>query len=135
MCGIGKITVTYDNQPCIFYNKKTPGYTWSQLHHAIHRITYGFRDVLPDYIISNNETEWSQEAWVMKSIIKRNKEKNTISKTLNLIYKYIRGRDIFDKLRGEKYHSSFFIVSESHLLTLQKHVTHSLNIAPFHFSH
>ena len=22
MCGIGKITVTYDNQPCIFYSKK-----------------------------------------------------------------------------------------------------------------
>ena len=99
MCGIGKIMVTYDNQPCIFYNKKTPGYTWSQLHHAIYRITYGFRDPLPDYIIYNNETKWSQESYIMKSIIKGNKEKSIpISKILNLIYKYIRGRDIFDKL-------------------------------------
>ena len=99
MCGIGKITVTYDKQPCIFYTKKTPGYTWSQLHHTIYRITYGFRDPLPDYIIYNNETKWSQEACIMKSIIKGNKEKTiTISKIFNLIYKYIRGRDIFDKL-------------------------------------
>ena len=35
----------------------------------------------------------------MKSIIKGNKEKAiTIFKILNLIYKYIRVRDIFDKL-------------------------------------
>ena len=35
----------------------------------------------------------------MKSIIKGNKEKPiTISKILNLIYKYIRERDIFNKL-------------------------------------
>ena len=99
MCGIGKIMVTYDTQPCIFYNKKTPGYTWSQLHHAIYRITYGFRDLLPNSIIYNNETKWSQEVCIMKSIKKGNKEKaTTISKILNLIYKYIRGRDIFDKL-------------------------------------
>ena len=79
--------------------QKTPGYTWSQLHHAIYRITYGFRDLLPCYIIYNNETKWSQEACIMKSITKGNKEKAiTISKILNLIYKYIRGRDIFDKL-------------------------------------
>ena len=64
-----------------------------------YRITYGLRDLLPDYIIYNNETKWSQEACIMKSIIKGNKEKAiTISKILNLIYKYIRGRDIFDKL-------------------------------------
>ena len=99
MCGIGKITVTYDNQPCILYDNKTPGYTWSQLHHAIYRIMYGFRDLLLDYIIYNNETKWSQEACVMKSIIKGNKEKAiTTSKILNLICNYIRGRDIFDKL-------------------------------------
>ena len=96
MCDIGKITVTYDNQPCIFYNKKTPRYTWSQLHHTIYRITYGFRDLLPDYIIYNNETKWSQEACIMKSIIKGNKEKAiTISKILNLIYKYVREREIY----------------------------------------
>ena len=35
----------------------------------------------------------------MKSIIKGNKEKTIrISKILNLIYKYIRERDIFNKL-------------------------------------
>ena len=35
----------------------------------------------------------------MKLIIKGNKEKTiTISKILNLIYKYIRERDIFNKL-------------------------------------
>ena len=35
----------------------------------------------------------------MKSIIKGNKEKTiTISKIPNLIYKYIRERDIFNKL-------------------------------------
>ena len=35
----------------------------------------------------------------MKSIIKENKEKTiTISKILNLIYKYIRERDTFNKL-------------------------------------
>ena len=35
----------------------------------------------------------------MKSIIKGNKEKTiTIPKNLNLIYKYIRERDIFNKL-------------------------------------
>ena len=28
----------------------------------------------------------------------------------------------------------FFIVSENNFPTLEKHVTHSLNIAPFHFS-
>ena len=96
MCGIGKIMVTYDNKPCIFYNKKTPGYT---LHYTIYRIMYGFRNLLPDYIIYNNETKWSQEACIIKSIIKGNKEKAiTISKILNLIYKYIRGRDTFDKL-------------------------------------
>ena len=92
MCGIGKIMVTYDNQPCIFYNKKTTGFTCSQLLYTIHRITFGFRDLL-------HETKWSQEACIMKSIIKGNKEKAiTISKILNLIYKYTRGRDIFDKL-------------------------------------
>ena len=37
--------------------QKTPGYTWSQLHYTIYRITYGFRDLLPDYIIYNNETK------------------------------------------------------------------------------
>ena len=45
-----------------------------------------------------SETKRSQEACIMKSIIKGNKEEAiTISKILNLIYKYIRGRDIFDK--------------------------------------
>ena len=74
-------------------------FTTKELHHAIYRITYGFRDLLPDYIIYNNETKWSQETCIMQSIIKGNREKAiTISKILNLIYKYIRGRDIFDKL-------------------------------------
>ena len=58
-----------------FITKNTPGYTWSQLHHAIYRITYGFRDLLPDYIIYNHEFKWIQEACVMKSIIKGNKKK------------------------------------------------------------
>ena len=111
MCGIEKITVTYDNQPCIFYNKKTPGYTWSQLHHTIYRITCGFRDLLLDNIIYNSETKWSQEACIMKFITNGNKEKAIIiSRILNLIYKYIRGRDIFDKLICEKYCSSFYCV-------------------------
>ena len=83
----------------LLQQKKTTRYTWSQLHHTIYRITYGFRDLLPDDIIYNNETKWSQEACVMKSIIKGNQEKAiTISKILNLIFKYIRGKDIFDKL-------------------------------------
>ena len=91
MCGIGKIMVTYDNQPCIFYNKKAPGYTWSQLHHL--EIFYQI------ILFITIKTKWSQEACIMKSIIKGNKEKAiTISKILNLVYKYIRGRDIFDKL-------------------------------------
>ena len=59
----------------LLQQKKTPGYTWSQLHHAIYRIMYGFRDLLPDYIIYNNESKWSQEACIMKSIIKGNKKK------------------------------------------------------------
>ena len=117
MCGIGKITVTYDYQPCIFYNKK------HQDTHG-HNFTMQFTELrmdleifLPGYIIYNNETKWSQEACVMKSIIKGNKEKAiTISKILNLIYKYMRGRDIFDKLWGEKYCSSFLLCLKAILL-------------------
>ena len=82
-----------------FYNKKTPKYTSHNFTRQFTELTYGFKDLLPDYIIYNNETKWSQEACIMKSITKGNKEKAiTISKILNLIYKYIRGRDIFDKL-------------------------------------
>ena len=62
-------------------------------------LTYGFKDLLPDFIIYNNETKWNQQTCIMKSIIKGNKEKTiTISKILNLIYKYIRERDILNKL-------------------------------------
>ena len=94
-----------------FLQQKTPGYTWPQVHHVIYRITYGFRDLLPDYIVYNNETKWSQEACIMKSIRKRDKEKTiTISKILNLVYKWIRSRDIFDKLWGEKFLETFYCV-------------------------
>ena len=72
----------------------------------------------------------------MKSIIKGNKEKTiTISKILNLIYKYIREREI-SLINYEVRNTTglFFIVSENNSPTLEKHATHSLNIAPFHFS-
>ena len=72
----------------------------------------------------------------MKSIIKGNKEKTTtISKILNLIYKYIREREIF-LINYEVRNTArlFFIVSGNNSPTLEKHATHSLNIAPFHFS-
>ena len=72
----------------------------------------------------------------MKSIIKGNKEKTiTISKILNLIYKYIREREI--SLINYKVRNTirlFFIGSENNSPTLEKHATHSLNIVPFHFS-
>ena len=56
-------------------------------------LTYRFKDLLQDCIIYNNEPKWNQQTCIMKSIIKGNKEKTiTISKILNLIYKFIRQR-------------------------------------------
>lgn len=99
LCPIGKVKITYDSTPCIFYNKETFGYPWSEVHEAIYKITYAFRDLLPDEIMYNNQTRWSSQACVMKSITKGDKEKKRItSKILNLIYRFIRERDIYDKL-------------------------------------
>ena len=46
-------------------------------------LMYGFKDLLPDCIIYNNETKWNHQTCIMKSIIKR-KNNFTISKILNL---------------------------------------------------
>ena len=57
----------------------------------------------------------------------------TISKILNLIYKYIREISLIN-YEVKNTACFFFIVSENNSPTLEKHATHSLNIAPFHFS-
>ena len=41
----------------------------------------GFKDFLPDCITYNNKTKWNHQTFVMKSIIKGNKE-NTILQSL-----------------------------------------------------
>lgn len=99
LCPFGKVKITYDNSPCIYYNKETTGFAWSEIHEAIYKITYGFRDLLPDELLYDNETKWTKEACVIKNIKKGEKEKRRItSKILNLIYRFIRERDIYNKI-------------------------------------
>ena len=72
----------------------------------------------------------------MKSITKGNKEKTIAisNKILNLIFKYIRERISLINYEVRNTAHLFFIMSENNFPTLEKHATHSLNIAPFHFS-
>ena len=69
--------VTYDNQPCIFLQQKKHQDTHAHnFTTQFTELTHGFKDLLPDCIIYNNETKWNQQTCIMKSIIKGKKNYN-----------------------------------------------------------
>lgn len=47
ICPTGKVKTTYRKEDCMWYNRETFGYTWSEIHHAIYQATYALRDLLP----------------------------------------------------------------------------------------